>query len=83
MKTTTQDWSVGATLSNGYVIVAHHISIGDSQNVHVVMAYGEGNVQPYVTWLAGDDGYCFFGHYFGNILDAAKDYTKRTLEHSN
>lgn len=43
----------------------------------VVLAYWEGNVNPWVTWKVSREGDCYWGHYFRTLPEAALNLEKR------
>ncbi len=61
-------------LRNGATVLSvTRVKDGD----YVVLAHTDG-VQPFVTWLANDDGACMWGHYFDDVEEAKADYLKRS-----
>lgn len=72
-KETSRAFGCGAVLPNGAVVIEHHSKDG------VVLAKFKG--AEYVTWMIGEDGDTYWGHYFGGNLEAAViDYNKRKRE---
>ena len=46
---------------------------------HVVLALRQRKYGPeYVTWVTDPDGNAFWGHYYGDVIEATKDFEDRT-----
>ncbi len=44
----------------------------------IVLCRWDGHSAPFVTWAMGNEGSCFWGHYFKTLAEADKDYEERS-----
>lgn len=86
-KSGKEEWQVevGGKVRNGSLILAHErlwtIGPDDGDGGYVLCFTGKGHAQPFVVWdIRYQDGECFTGRYFNNIVEAAKFYEGRVKE---
>jgi hypothetical protein len=64
--------AVGATLPNGAkILFCHHHDI--SKRWIILAIWPKKGMYEYVTWCAEDNGKSYWGHYFYDDLQRAKD----------
>jgi hypothetical protein len=71
----TFDMSTAERVANGAQIITRK-SIQDDRWI-VLCLRGTGVNVEFVTWRTDQDGNAFSGHYYHDILDAAKDFVNR------
>lgn len=64
----------GTILANGARVLSAR-AIGHSR--WIVLAEREGTYDPFVTWEATSVDNTYWGHYFGGLVEAMRDYDKR------
>ena len=72
MEVNAMDWRKNA----GYIIT-NSITIGNSE---IVLGVHETRPNAFVTWECTDKDNYFWGHYFGDLISAQKDFCQRGVQ---
>jgi hypothetical protein len=69
-----QDFSPGATLPNGAIVLDYSPV---PRALGVVLTVVPGSPDPYATWRVDYDGTAFWGDYFDTLAEATESYNER------
>ena len=72
MKMKFETIEIGQRLKNGAIV----ISVTKKGNRAIILAMVPKAYEPYITWCK-EDSYIMWGHYFGDLELALKDYKSR------